>query len=558
MKRYKVLAGMLALKDEFTIADLARFSGVSYRTVSTVVSFSSDVVETRGYKETGRQGGKLIVYRVRPNRIERLRNMLSKQFENINRSPGMETAQSVYQGVPLGLLAAEDALLRLPRNADSKQEAHLLQIVDIGLREANDCLQTEKMTAEFEAKLKNHVNFVTTLRDHSGADSSDWCQDYRKFMDIATTFSKFGESKYSVLALRKAAEIESLHTHTICIPSDRLIQTSQDPLDEICGTSPAMWEVFKLIRKVATTDMPVLLTGETGTGKELTAQAIHVRSLRKDGPFVPFNCGAIPEMLLESELFGHERGAFSGAVSQKKGKVEAADGGTLFLDEVGDLLPALQVKLLRFLQDGTFVRVGGQETIRVDARVIAATNVDLKAAIVQNKFREDLYYRLDVLHIHLPPLRERDEDTLLMAMVFLRRAAAACGKHISSYTVEAVDAMRAYSWPGNVRELSNRVRRAVVTAEGDEIRPQDLDLVGTGCQASDSLDSLRADRRRNEVAMLVRAISLHHGNLTRVARDLEVSRSTLYRKLRAYGLENLLPTGIRLPGKETFQEEKVL
>ena len=313
-------------------------------------------------------------------------------------------------------------------------------------------------------------------------------------------------------------------------------------LDEMVGASPAICAVFDLIRKVATTDMPVLLTGETGTGKEITAQAIHARSLRKEGPFIPINCGAIPENLLESELFGHERGAFTGAVSQKKGKLEAAAGGTLFLDEVGDLLPSLQVKVLRFLQEGTCERVGGQETLHVDARVVAATNVDLKAAIDQNKFREDLYYRLGVLHLHLPPLRERGEDMLLMAMVFLKRAAAASHKAISGYMPEAISAMRAHPWPGNVRELSNRVRRAVVMAEESVITPHDLDLVSEQPLAGDSLDSLRAAHRRIEVELLVRAISLHHGNLTRIARDLEVSRSTLYRKLRAYGLEKFVPS----------------
>lgn len=311
-------------------------------------------------------------------------------------------------------------------------------------------------------------------------------------------------------------------------------------LDEMIGASPVIRAVFDLIRKVATTDMPVLVTGETGTGKEITAQAIHTRSLRKDGRFIPINCGAIPEHLLESELFGHERGAFTGAVTQKKGKLEAAAGGTLFLDEIGELLPELQVKLLRFLQEGTFERVGGQETIHVDARVIAATNVDLKAAIGQNRFREDLYYRLGVLHLHLPPLRERGEDMLLMAMVFLKRAAAASHKAVSGYTTEAIDAMRAYPWPGNVRELSNRVRRAVVMAEGPEITPQDLDLVREERPAGDSLASLRAVHRRIEVELLVRAISLHHGNLSRIARDLEIGRSTLYRKLRAYGLDQFV------------------
>lgn len=312
-------------------------------------------------------------------------------------------------------------------------------------------------------------------------------------------------------------------------------------VDEMVGASPAICVVFDLVRKVATTEMPVLITGETGTGKDLTARAIHERSLRKRGPFVPINCGAIPETLLESELFGHERGAFTGAVQQKKGKLEAAAGGTLFLDEVGDLLPALQVKLLRFLQEGTFERVGGQETLHVDARVLAATNVDLKTAIDKNLFREDLYYRLGVLHIHLPPLRDRGEDTLLMAMVFLKQAVATYRKAIRGYTPQAIDVLRAYSWPGNVRELSSRVGRAVVMAEGDEITPHDLDLAVEELPTADSLDSLRAAHRRIEMELLVKAISVHRGNLTRMARDLEVSRSTLYRKLRAYGLEKFVP-----------------
>ncbi len=199
-----------------------------------------------------------------------------------------------------------------------------------------------------------------------------------------------------------------------------------------------------MVRKVAKTEMPVLITGETGTGEELTAHAIHERSLRKEGPCVPINCGAIPETLLESELFGHEWGAFTGAVQQKKGKLEAAAGGTLFLDEIGDLLPSLQVKLPRFLQKGTFERVGGQETLHVDARVIAATNVDLKAAIAKNLFREDLYYRLGVMHIHLPPLRERGEDTLLMAMRFLRYAADSNRKAIWGHSSEALASIRSY------------------------------------------------------------------------------------------------------------------
>jgi len=313
-----------------------------------------------------------------------------------------------------------------------------------------------------------------------------------------------------------------------------------EALEEMVGTSRSIRAVFDLVRKVAKTDMPVLITGETGTGKELTVQAIHERSLRKQSPCVPINCGAIPETLLESELFGHERGAFTGAVQQKRGKLEAAAGGTLFLDEVGDLLPQLQVKLLRFLQEGKFERLGGQQIFRVDARVIAATNIDLKVAIDKNLFREDLYYRLGVMHIHLPPLRERGEDTSLMAMIFLKRAAAFYRKPIRGYTSDAIKAIHSYSWPGNVRELSNKVRRAVVMAEGDEITPCDLDLTCETVQPEDPLASLRAAHRRTEVELIVKAISMHRGNLTRVARDLEVSRTTLYRKLRAYNLEKIV------------------
>lgn len=312
--------------------------------------------------------------------------------------------------------------------------------------------------------------------------------------------------------------------------------------EEMIGNSAAIRAVFGSIHKVAKTDLSVLVTGETGTGKDLTAQAIHGRSLRKESAFVSINCGAIPETLLESELFGHERGAFTGALQQRRGRLETAAGGTVFLDEVGDMLSSLQVKLLRFLQKGTFERVGGQETLHLDARVIAATNVDLKVAIDKNQFREDLYYRLGVLHIHLPPLRDRGEDTLLMAMAFLKQAAASQRKSIRGYTSEALGAIRSYHWPGNVRELSNRVRRAVVMAEGAEITPRDLDLTHETLQeGTRSIDSLRTAHRRIEVELIVTAMSMHHGNVTRVARELQVSRTTLYRKLREYDLERVMP-----------------
>jgi two-component system NtrC family response regulator len=213
----------------------------------------------------------------------------------------------------------------------------------------------------------------------------------------------------------------------------------------------------------------------------------------------------------------------------------------LFLDEVGDLLPSLQVKLLRFLQEGTFERVGGQQTLQLNIRVITATNVDLQAAICKNMFREDLYYRLGMLHIHLPPLRERGEDTLLMAMVFLKRAAASShGKRIRGYSQEAIETIQSYHWPGNVRELGNRVRRAVVMAGGPEITPQDLGLTCETLHSGNSLDSLRAAHRRIEMELIMKAMSVHQGNLSRAALALEVSRSTLYRKIREFNLEKFV------------------
>ena len=313
-------------------------------------------------------------------------------------------------------------------------------------------------------------------------------------------------------------------------------------LGEMVGTSPSMRQVFDMVRKVSTTDMPVLITGETGTGKELTAIAIHERSERKKGPFVPINCGAIPETLLESELYGHERGAFTGALQQKKGKLEAAAGGTLFLDEVGDLLPSLQVKLLRFLQNGTFERVGGQRTLQLNIRVITATNVDLQEAIKRGLFRQDLYYRLGMLHIHLPPLRERGEDPLLMAMFFLRGTAAASsyGRQIRGYSPEAIDAIHSHHWPGNVRELCNRVRRAMVMAEGSEITPHDLGLTCEAIPSANALNSMKAAHRRIEKEMIVKAMGVHRGNLSQAAQALGVCRSTLYRKIREFNLEEFL------------------
>jgi two-component system NtrC family response regulator len=292
------------------------------------------------------------------------------------------------------------------------------------------------------------------------------------------------------------------------------------------GTSPEMQEVFSKIRKVATTEVSVLITGESGTGKELVAKAIHLNSLRKAHPFVVINCSAIPENLLESELFGHEKGAFTGAHIQRRGRFEMAQKGTLFLDEIGEISLPLQAKLLRFLQEQKIERVGGREELQVDARVLAATNRDLKQAMGEGKFREDLFYRLGVVTISLPPLREREGDALLLSTSLLQKYAQENGKKITGFTPEANRAIKTYPWPGNIRELENRVKRAVIMAEGPKVALGDLEL-----QLSHEKyrrKSLKEAREALEKDMIQSALRRNTGNMTKAAEDLGISRPTLY------------------------------
>jgi two-component system NtrC family response regulator len=304
--------------------------------------------------------------------------------------------------------------------------------------------------------------------------------------------------------------------------------------EEMLGSSAAMRQVVGAIRKVAATDVPVLLAGESGTGKELTAKAIHERSARKDGPFVVINCAAIPETLLEAELFGHERGSFTGAIQSRKGKVEFAQKGTLFLDEIGELPLAIQAKLLRFLQDRSFQRVGGRVTLDVDARIVAATNIDLKRAIERGAFREDLYYRLGVVTINMVPLRERGEDALVIARVFLKRVRAQMRKPIRGFTPQALRAIEAYAWPGNVRELSNKIRRAVALAEGRYLTPEDLDIPVDAVAVDARPPTLREARERLEADMARRTLARYNWNLSRVAEELGITRPTLYALIRKH------------------------
>jgi two-component system NtrC family response regulator len=319
----------------------------------------------------------------------------------------------------------------------------------------------------------------------------------------------------------------------------RKLQRSQcsDVFEDMLGTSPQMQAVFALIRKVATTNAPVLFLGESGTGKEMAAAAIHRRSTRKEGPFIAINCNAIPESLLESELFGHEKGAFTGAHVQRKGLLETASGGTLFLDEIGELPPAIQVKLLRFLQEQRLQRVGGRQEIQVDTRLVAATNADLKELINNGKFREDLYFRLAVVTIRLLPLRERGEDVVFLAREFLQRYANQNGRSKVVFTPEALRAMSRYSWPGNVRELQNRVKRGVIMASGSRITANDLELERVQMSAmSSSATTLRQAREHVEREMVQQALKRNSGKITSAAADLGISRPTLYELMEKLGI----------------------
>ncbi|GAB7026744.1 sigma 54-interacting transcriptional regulator [Geotalea toluenoxydans] len=331
-------------------------------------------------------------------------------------------------------------------------------------------------------------------------------------------------------------DLDQLQKVSGFIDTDILKLKGNDDLDQFVGTGKAMLDVFANIRKVAPTDLTVLILGESGTGKELTAQAIHERSPRKDKPFVAINCAAIPDNLLEAELFGHEKGAFTGAHTTKKGKFEYADNGTIFLDEIGDMPSNLQAKLLRFLQDKIVERVGTVGGKKVNVRVIAATNRDLSVAIAEGKFRSDLYYRLDEFAINLPPVRERGEDTLILAKYFLNKFSREGGL-AKTFTKEAIDVINNYDWPGNVREIINKVRRSIVMAAGRYVTPADLMLdvakVENGAGNSD-LSSAVAVLEKEKIKEVFKSCNY---NISTAAKLLGVSRPTLYRRMKIYGIE---------------------
>jgi len=296
-----------------------------------------------------------------------------------------------------------------------------------------------------------------------------------------------------------------------------------------------MQKVFDIIGTVAPADSTVLIQGETGTGKELVARAIHLRSRRWERPFIAINCAALPETLLQSELFGHEKGAFTDAIRRKPGKFELAHTGTLFLDEVGELSPMTQLALLRVLQEHKFERVGGEQTIETDVRIVAATNKDLEAAVAEKTFREDLYYRLSVVTIDLPPLRERKEDIPVLGMEFLQRNAKKMQKDVNGFSKETLELMMRYDWPGNVRELENVIERAVVFAKGPLITEQNLPaklhkLSTTSLNRGPTLQEIERE-------LILKALIRCNWNKHKTARELGIDRGTLYGKIKKYGFE---------------------
>ncbi len=372
-------------------------------------------------------------------------------------------------------------------------------------------------------------------------------------VDLAVQAVKMGA--YDFIA--KPFELDELNirvrnavkSHTL----SQQVKTLSDQLgerysfDNILGKSERMQHLFQLLRDISSSTATVLITGESGTGKELVAHALHANSPRRDKPFVVINSAAIPETLLESELFGHEKGSFTGAITRKIGKFEAASGGSIFLDEIGDLTPALQVKLLRVLQEKSFERVGGLETIKVDVRVISATNKNLEDEVAAKRFREDLYYRLNVLQVALPPRRERRDDIPMLTMHFVHEYADRMQKRITGVVPEAMAMLTTYPWHGNIRELENAIERAIVMAKGEMLQKIDFSLSEDECiplpdiapppppPVADVCEMSSVREREKEI--LENAIHKCDGNITRAAQHLGIGRDTLYRKIRAHGID---------------------
>lgn len=310
------------------------------------------------------------------------------------------------------------------------------------------------------------------------------------------------------------------------------------------GESRAMQTLYSQLEKVVKVDVPVLLSGESGAGKELVARAIHDYSARAAGPFVAMNCAAVPASLIQAELFGHEKGAFTGAAQRKIGNIEASENGVLFLDEIGDLPLDLQTNLLRFLQDMNIVRLGGTRNISVNTRVVAASNVDLTAAVADDRFRTDLFYRLNVVHIHVPALRDRRDDVRVLARAIFAKNLSIKTPRLMDFSESALQAMEHYNWPGNVRELINRVRRAMIMCEGSKIMPDDLGIASER-RPSNDFTTLEGARTKLDRQIILHSLEQNQSNISKAARELGVSRGTMYRMMTRLGIHNPNPPAAR-------------
>ncbi|MGD8386415.1 MAG: sigma-54 dependent transcriptional regulator [Desulfobacteraceae bacterium] len=360
-------------------------------------------------------------------------------------------------------------------------------------------------------------------------------------IESAVTAMKEGASDYLLkpfdpehlifLVEKLAAQKELMDGYQVM--QARLAEWDTGGFEDLIGRSEPMRKVFAQIEEVAQTDTPVLIRGETGTGKELVARAIHVRSLRNHGPFIAVNCGAVPESLLESELFGHERGAFTGAVKTRLGRLEMANQGTLFLDEVGEIAPQMQVNLLRALEEKQFMRLGGQREVSTDFRLLCATHRDLSELVDQERIRSDFYYRIDVISIRVPPLRERSEDVPLLAQHFMERFSHEMNRPVEGITPAAIRVLQGYSWPGNVRELRNMIERAVVVNRSGTIEERDLSFLRHEEAASTEGGTLEEVEARH----IERTLEGCGGNISQAARILGIHRGTLARRMKKFGLD---------------------
>ena len=439
-------------------------------------------------------------------------------------------------------------------------EADTLQALRLGLEdEGYDILTSPSRNEALTIAKNEELDIVITdlkLKDGSGLDLLGYLQEFHPQVPVII-MTAYGSIESTKVALRSGAydylakpfslsdlkRILAKLVEVIALRKEnerlRLLlgRSTEGPV--IIGTSPALKKILELVEQVAPSRSPILLTGETGTGKEVIAAAIHQASPRVDKPFVKINCGAIPENLLEAELFGYERGAFTGAMKQKPGKVELADKGTLLLDEIGDLAPTMQVKLLRFLQSGEFERLGGNAALKTDVRIIAATNRDLQEQVEKNLFREDLYYRLNVITINLPPLRERPADIKHLAFYFMQKYCEINNKAIEKIDEEVLSQMMTYPWRGNVRELENMMERAVVLARSSELKMSHFPTLMAGMQGLDLALGPMVGNSLAEIEKMAIEQTLRYCNhdKQKAAMTLQIGLATLYRKLKEYRIE---------------------